>query len=88
MNKQHRKWIADTIDTYNEIVPKLQEILADLESIRDEEQEYLDNMPESMQQGEKGEMAAEAISSLEEAKDALESLLDAEIEGLMDTAAQ
>lgn len=39
----------------------------DLESLRDEEQEYYDNMPESFQNGEKGEQAQAAIDHYETA---------------------
>lgn len=52
-----------------------------LESIREEEQEYYDNMPESIQQGEKGDNAQTAIdqlettiSSLDEAMSSLENI--------------
>jgi hypothetical protein len=43
------------------------------ESIRDDEQDYLDNMPESLQSGEKGSAAQDVIAVMEEAVMALES---------------
>ncbi len=71
MNKQRRKAIGDIYD-------KLIDIQSDLESIRDEEQEAFDNLPESIQYSERGERMEEYISSLEEALDnvgyAVESL--------------
>jgi uncharacterized coiled-coil DUF342 family protein len=42
------------------------------EEIRDEEQEYYDNMPESFQNGEKGENAQAVVTELDSAIDALE----------------
>lgn len=42
------------------------------ETIRDDVQEYYDNMPESFQNGEKGEKAQEAINYLESLVSALE----------------
>lgn len=45
-----------------------------LTSARDDEQDYLDNMPESLQGGEKGELAQAAIDALDEAIDALEGV--------------
>lgn len=54
---------------------------ADLESLRDEEQEYFDNMPESFQSGEKGQAAEAAIEAMEEAIGSLE-----EAEGTIETA--
>lgn len=47
MNKTRRKAIDD-------VVAKLQELRDEVESLRDEEQDYYDNMPESFQNGEKG----------------------------------
>ena len=40
-------------------------VVADVESIRDDEQEAYDNMPESFQQGERGEQSQAAIEALE-----------------------
>lgn len=48
-----------------------------IEGIRDEEQDYLDNMPESFQNSEKGEAAQGAIDALDEAIDALDAAIDA-----------
>ena len=71
MNKQRRKAVGDSYD-------KLIDIQSDLECIRDEEQEAVDNLPESIQYSERGERMEEYISSLEEALDnvgyAVESL--------------
>jgi hypothetical protein len=71
MNKTRRK----ALDTQAE---KLDVIKSDLESLRDEEQEYYDNMPEGLQCGEKGETALEAISDL----DGAVASLDEAIEGV------
>jgi hypothetical protein len=71
MNKQRRKAIAEAISA-------IEELVTDIENLRDEEQDYHDNMPENMQQGEKGEAAEAAVDALgnaaqllDEAKDAL-----------------
>ena len=42
------------------------------EEIRDEEQEYFDNMPESFQNGDKGDNAQSVVSELDSAIDALD----------------
>lgn len=47
-----------------------------LEGARDDEQEYHDNVPESMQQGEKGERTQEIIDELEEAISSLKSAVN------------
>lgn len=49
----------------NAIISQLQEINNEIESIRDDEQDAFDDMPEGLQQSERGERAQEAISNLE-----------------------
>jgi flagellar biosynthesis chaperone FliJ len=55
-----------------EILVTLERAKSDLDTIRDEEQEYYDNMPESIQGGLKGDAAQEAISALENVISSLE----------------
>jgi len=43
-----------------------------LEELKDEEQEYFDNMPESIQGSEKGELAESAINAMQSAIDTIE----------------
>lgn len=50
MNKQNRRDLAS--------------IISDLETLRDEEQDKYDNMPESLQQAENGEMMTENIDHM------------------------
>lgn len=47
-----------------------------VDEVRDEEQETLENMPENMQGGERGQAMEEAVSTLEEASSELEELTD------------
>lgn len=58
MNKQRRKQL-------DEILARLQECMADLEYIKDDEQEAFDNLPESIQYSEKGEIMEEYVSDIE-----------------------
>lgn len=67
MNKARRKEIARARDL-------LGEARTILEVARDEERDYFDNMPESIQEGAKGEKAEAVAETLEEAIDDLESL--------------
>ena len=62
MNKDRRKRLEG-------IYEKLIEIYEELDAIIDEEQEAYDNMPESLQDSEKGERMYEGIDSLESARD-------------------
>lgn len=87
MNKARRKQLSDLStlisglisDLNNEDVswPDTKKVIDDhhstAEGIRDDEQEYLDNMPESLSSGEKGETAQNAIDAIERAMDKLES---------------
>ena len=47
------------------LINKLEDIKEDIDSIKEEEQEYYDNMPESIQAGERGDKAQEAIDNLD-----------------------
>lgn len=67
MNKQRRKELA-------EVFVVLEGARDALESLKDEEQCYYDNMPESIQEGQRGEAADEAIDAMD---DAITSLEDA-----------
>lgn len=67
----------------NKVHAKLDEILGLIDELREEEQEAYDNMPESMQYGERGEKMQEAIDALEEAYNDVEEACDN-----LDTAAE
>lgn len=76
MNKQRRNRIEEVIGTLDGIY----EVLNDLEC---EEQQALDNMPESFQESERGERMQEIIdylsdaaSSIEEAEESLNSAIE------------
>ena len=72
MNKDRRKMIAAASETIQKIVGMIEDAKSELETARDEEQEYYDNMPESLQSGEKGQAAEAAIEQLETAISELE----------------
>jgi len=67
MNNERRKEIQKLID-------RCIDLKNDVELIRDEEQEYFDNMPESIQAGDKGERAQTAVDALEAAIGSAEDL--------------
>lgn len=64
MNKERRKKLDDLIEI-------LEGLANDIETLRDEEQEYFDNMPEGLKGAEKGEAAEQAISEMEDAMQSL-----------------
>lgn len=66
MNDARRKAISAAMT----LIEQAKDMLA---TCCEEEQEYYDNMPESIQSGDKGSSADAAISSLTDAGDSLES---------------
>lgn len=69
MNKERRTRI-------HEICEQLESLSADIEGIRQEEEDHYDNMPEFMQEGEKGEKTMDAISQLENAQDGINDVVN------------
>ena len=61
-------------EALQEISVKLEDIKSDIETLRDEEQEYVDNMPESLQSSEKHDTAENAVSSMDSAIDGLDDV--------------
>lgn len=68
MNKQRRKEL-------NDIINKLSDLKDDIVALRDEEQDYYDNMPENLQGGERGEMAENAINEMDNAESSIEDAI-------------
>jgi hypothetical protein len=75
MNKDRRAKLLD-------IVTRLQNINSEIVDLKDEEQTYYDDMPESIQGGDKGSNAQTAIDAMESAEssidDAISSLEEAQ----------
>ena len=69
MNKQRRKEIREIMD-------RLGEIKSDLEMVRDDEQFYMDSIPENLTGSERYGKAEEAVSNLEGACDNLDEALE------------
>lgn len=69
MNNNRRKQISA-------ISEQLENLKEAIEALRDEEQECFDNLPESLQGGERGETMEAAIEALDYAADDLQDCLD------------
>lgn len=69
MNNIRRKSLTDIKD-------RIESLKSDLETLLEEENDYLDNIPENMQGGERYEKAENAVSSLENAVSSLEEAMD------------
>jgi methyl-accepting chemotaxis protein len=91
MNKSRRKQLTtlittidelrqkfdDLVDTANELVIAIEEAKSEIETVKDEEQEAYDNMPESLQNGDRGQVVQQAIDSMEEASGNLDVAVEA-----------
>lgn len=69
MNAIRRKELMRAIEL-------LDEAKGILESVKDEEQEAFDNLPESFQTSERGETMEDNIYNLDEAYDSIEEIVD------------
>lgn len=74
MNAKRREVIAN-------ILRNVDALRSELEEVANQEREYFDNMPEAIQQGEKGEKAESDATALEQAVSALEEAVS-EMEGI------
>ena len=69
MNNQRRTFLT-------KVAKQLDGLLADIQAISDEEQEAFENMPDSLQGGERGEESQEAVNTLEDVIGAIEEAVD------------
>ena len=69
MNAKQRKKLQGYVDS-------LDEIKSNIETMMEDETEKLDNMPEGLQESERGEAIQEAIDNLESASSSLEEAID------------
>ena len=76
MNKQRRK-------TLKEIRDRLQACYEDLDMVFEEEQEAYDNLPDSLQESERGEEMSGNVDFLEELRDSISDICD-EIDELIE----
>lgn len=66
MNKERRK-------SLREIQSKLERLGQDLEALKEEEEEYRDNMPENLQESDRYQRADEVCDLLQEALENLDN---------------
>jgi len=77
MNKEQRKRLRPFISALKDAAESISNAKSEIEGIRDEEQEKLDNMPEGLRAGERGEM-------LESMVEALTTIADFDIDSLIE----
>jgi ElaB/YqjD/DUF883 family membrane-anchored ribosome-binding protein len=74
MNNERRARLRKLCASIEELTGLISEASQEAEAIRDEEQEAFDNMPESLQQGDRGQASEAAISQLDDAVSDLDSM--------------
>jgi uncharacterized protein YukE len=75
MNQDRRAKIETAVEELRNALSTMQELHATLESLRDEEQEAFDNLPEGLQQADRGQSMEAIASALDDAVDTLSSAL-------------
>lgn len=74
MNRNDRKQIRNIYEVLSVSLEDIKNQQSTLEEMRDEEESKFDNMPEGLQESERGEAIQEAIDKLGEVVDMLESV--------------
>lgn len=69
MNKSRRSRI-------DEIIQKIEDLTYDIDVLRDEEEEAYDNLPESIQDSDRGQVMYDAIDNLDSAISSLEEVTE------------
>ena len=74
MNSNRRNEIDRIMERIDSLMADLSDIKDSIETVCNEEQDALDNLPESMQDAERGKRAQAAIDALEEALNGMEDV--------------
>lgn len=69
MNANRRKWLA-------QIISKLEDLQQEVQEMAEQERECFENLPDALQQSERGETMEENADDLDETDTDFESLLD------------
>jgi len=67
-------------ERFAEAIASVEMAMADIQSLRDELQDWLDNMPDNLQTGQKAEELEGAVANLEDVLDSLETATSTDVE--------
>jgi len=76
MNKQQREDLAKIHKRLDDVKTELDQLKGLIETEQEAEQEKFDNIPEGLQQGEKGQKIEEGASELQTAVDGLDNIIN------------
>lgn len=88
MNNARRKEITAIRARLEAVQAEFESIRDELESIKEAESEAFENMPESLQQSERGELAQAAVDALESAHGELDGVNLDDVLSYLDTASE
>jgi hypothetical protein len=86
MNAERRKAIRAAEAIIERALGQLSEAKGILDDVLSEEQDAYDNLPEAMQNTQRGELAQLSIQNLETAIDALDAALDGDVMSALEEA--
>ena len=80
MNKARRKELSEVIKALSAMQDKddLYSIISDLESIKSDEEDYYDNIPENLQYSQRADDSEQAIENMDDALDLLNDVYEAD----------
>lgn len=78
MNAERRKRIDAVIESINKIKEQFVDLRCEISDIKDGEEEAMNNLPESMQDGDRGQAMQDSIDAIDEAYSAImdDSIID------------
>lgn len=76
MNAVRRRTITKLIGRLNGLLGQMEDLLGDIDIVREEENEALDNMPESLMETDRYAQIEAAADNLEEAYDTFSGMKD------------
>ena len=88
MNKERRKQIEAATAKIAEAEAALQAAQEIIQEVRDDEEAARENLPESLQDGERGQAMQEAIDALDSALSEIEGVDFSEMTSQLETATQ
>lgn len=74
MNKNRRNQLQEIRDKLSSLASGIAELRDQINTVKDSEQDYFDDIPERLQGGERGQAAEEAVSNLDTALGALDMI--------------
>ena len=76
MNATRRKEISKVLKRLYELVEDMGDLLGDIETIKDDENEALENIPESLQESERYTQIENSANNIDEAYDVFSDMKD------------